>query len=74
MEREVEGIKKLCPDERELKLEAQTRAELDYMCREFWIKVISEAPKEEKRQKLLKYLEEGDGAKREKEDGDSKVA
>ena len=59
MERESEGLKKLYPDEWELELEALNRAELDYLCRKFGIKVTQETPKAEKRQKLLKYLEEG---------------
>jgi hypothetical protein len=59
MERESEGLKKLYPDEWELELEALNRAELDYLCRKFGIKVTQETPKSEKRQKLLKYLEEG---------------
>ena len=74
MERESAGIRKLDAEDLKNELRSLNRAELDYLCQKFGIKVISEASKAEKRQKLLKYLEEGDESQREKGDGDSKVA
>jgi hypothetical protein len=74
MERESAGIWKLDAEDLKNELRSLNRAELDYLCQKFGIEVISEASKAEKRQRLLKYLEEGDGAKREKEGSDSKVA
>lgn len=74
MERESAGIWKLDAEDLKNELRSLNRAELDYLCQKFGIEVISEASKAEKRQRLLKYLDEVDGAKREKEGSDSKVA